>query len=122
MTMNDLTKQLREADPVPREQGLSDDQCRDLRRQIVAAAPGEPIPALSLFRTLPLAIAFSLIVALAVLSVHRPDDGRPGETAPHPPPASLSSGGRTQLQFSTPGGTRIIWTIDPAFHLNEAHR
>ena len=31
-------------------------------------------------------------------------------------------GERRQIQFSTPGGTRIIWTIDPKFQLNEAIR
>ena len=29
---------------------------------------------------------------------------------------------RRQVQFSTPGGTRIIWTIDPKFQLNEVIR
>jgi hypothetical protein len=33
---------------------------------------------------------------------------------------SLPAGAeRRQVQFSTPGGTRIIWTIDPKFQLNE---
>lgn len=123
MTMNDLTRRLREADPVPREPGLSDDQRRDLRRQIVAAAPAVQTPALNLWRTLPMAVAFSLIVAMAVLTVRHVDDGRAEGKTLFPPPVSFSSGaGRTQLQFSTPGGTRIIWTIDPAFHLKEALR
>jgi len=29
------------------------------------------------------------------------------------------TGERRQVQFSMPGGTRIIWTIDPEFRLNE---
>ena len=29
------------------------------------------------------------------------------------------AGERRQVQFSTPGGTRIIWTIDPDFRLSE---
>jgi phenolic acid decarboxylase len=32
------------------------------------------------------------------------------------------AGERRQIQFSTPGGTRIIWTIDPKFQLNEVIR
>ena len=32
------------------------------------------------------------------------------------------AGERRQVQFSTPGGTRIIWTIDPKFQLNEVIR
>ena len=31
-------------------------------------------------------------------------------------------GERRQLQFSTPGGTRIIWVFDPGFHLKETMR
>ena len=40
-------------------------------------------------------------------------------------PAALLDGGsaqpgeRRQLQFATPGGTRIIWTFDPDFSLKE---
>lgn len=30
-----------------------------------------------------------------------------------------NAGERRQVHFSTPGGTRIIWTIDPKFELNE---
>jgi hypothetical protein len=32
---------------------------------------------------------------------------------------AASAGQPTQVQFSTPGGTRIVWTIDPAFQLTE---
>ena len=33
--------------------------------------------------------------------------------------AQPAGGERRQLQFSTPGGTRIIWTLDPEFQLRE---
>ncbi len=39
----------------------------------------------------------------------------PGVMMPRVPDA----GERRQVQFATPGGTRIIWTIDPEFRLNE---
>jgi hypothetical protein len=35
---------------------------------------------------------------------------------------SPESDQRTQVQFSTPGGTRIVWTIDPGFQLTETPR
>jgi hypothetical protein len=31
--------------------------------------------------------------------------------APQPPDAAL------QIQYATPGGTRVVWTLDPNFHL-----
>ena len=37
-------------------------------------------------------------------------------TAPAPAP----DGERRQLQFATPGGTRIIWTLDPQFKLPDS--
>jgi len=50
-----------------------------------------------------------------------------GRRLPHPePPALLPAGivegqtvepARRQVQFDTPGGTRIIWVIDPDFDL-----
>jgi hypothetical protein len=41
--------------------------------------------------------------------------------APADPVSGTADGGgeRRQVQFSTPGGTRIIWTIDPDFTLHE---
>jgi hypothetical protein len=31
----------------------------------------------------------------------------------------VDAGERRQVQFATPGGTRIIWTLDPEFKLPE---
>jgi hypothetical protein len=36
-----------------------------------------------------------------------------------PSPTSSTSAQRTQVHFSTPGGTRIVWTLDPDFQLRE---
>lgn len=51
-----------------------------------------------------LAVAFGLFLVLtAVLLVsHRREAA--------PPPVR-------QIQYATPGGTRIVWTLDPRFHL-----
>jgi hypothetical protein len=34
-------------------------------------------------------------------------------------PRAIDAGERRQLQFATPGGTRIIWIFDPQFDTNE---
>jgi hypothetical protein len=33
--------------------------------------------------------------------------------------AGAASAQPTQIHFSTPGGTRIVWTLDPEFQLRE---
>jgi hypothetical protein len=33
--------------------------------------------------------------------------------------APAANAERRQVQFSTPGGTRVIWTLDPEFELRE---
>jgi hypothetical protein len=122
MTMDEISRQLRDADPVPREAGLSNEQKAAMRRAILAAVPAARTAAISFWKNLSMAAALTVIVAIGVMSVHRGDTVRAGEQMP-PPPASGSSGsGRTQVQFSTPGGTRIIWTLDPNFQMREARR
>jgi len=121
--MDEITRQLRDADPVPREPGLSNEQKADIRRAMLAAAPRDArTTAIGLWKNLSMAAALTVIVVIGVMFVRNGDTVPIGERTPPPPASDSSDGGRTQLQFSTPGGTRIIWTIDPAFHLKEARR
>jgi len=110
--MNDLTSRLRDADPVRLEPGLAPEARDAMRRAIVAAAAGAArIPR---WRQ-PLALAAMTVLAVggAALAHRFADDReRTRPVAPRVAPAAS-----TQLQFKTPGGTRIIWTIDPAFQL-----
>ena len=56
-------------------------------------------------------------VAVVLLASGAGDDGRPRpaeSVAPAAPPLE-----RRQVQFATPGGTRIIWEINPEFTLRE---
>jgi hypothetical protein len=56
-------------------------------------------------------------VAMVLLAAGAGDDGRPVSDAP---PVVASPGAeRRQVQFATPGGTRIIWEINPEFTLRE---
>lgn len=120
--MDDLTRRLREADPVPHERGPSDDAYREMRRRIVATDQAAPIAAFGLQRSLPIAVALGILVALGAMSTRRGAAVRVGEEAALPAPSSFAAADRTQVQFSTPGGTTIVWTIDPAFDLKEARR
>lgn len=56
-------------------------------------------------------------VALVLLASGAGDDGRsPDVETAAPAAVSLE---RRQVQFATPGGTRIIWEINPEFSLRE---
>ena len=114
--MTDIRDRLRDADPLLDDPELSADDVAAMRRTVVAAVqPGRG--GVRLWpRSLAIAAVLALITVAGIDSARR--SARPREL---PAPAAAESGGtgRTQLHFSTPGGTRIIWTIDPAFHLTE---
>ena len=118
--MSDVGKWLREADPMTAEPGLSTVDRQLMRRAtMVAAAERRATPSLW---PGPLLVATTVAVTLAAGVVV-------GRRLPPPRAASTLSpvGGqsteavgsrvsaRRQLQFATPGGTRVIWVFDPDF-------
>jgi len=106
---------------------LRDDEMEDLsprdrlimRRIVVESVTAESKADESFLWWRPLAVGavLALMVASGLIVGRRlpvADDEHAGVVQ------SLREGGeRRQVQFSTPGGTRIIWTIDPTFQLNE---
>jgi hypothetical protein len=113
--MKNLNTLLRDADPVSREPGLSPDAVADLRRAILTAAHAAPVRTVFWGRQLAMAACLTLIVLTGIVAAHRV----PVAVRDVPTPAVSSSAQRTQVHFSTPGGTRIIWTLDPGFQLRE---
>ena len=118
--MKTLAEWMREGDPVARDPRLSDDECATLRRRLVQEASGRARRRLGWREPLTLAGALALLMRAAVMTEH-------SHRAPAPPDSeSLArparSAERRQLQFATPGGTRIIWTFDPDFSLKEPVR
>jgi hypothetical protein len=115
--MNNLRDRLRDADPVPREPGLSPDTVASLRRAVIAAAETAPVRAHLWGRQLAMAACLAVMVLTGVLAARRVPAAVRDAADPLAAPGSAH---RTQVQFSTPGGTRIIWTLDPGFQLKEA--
>jgi hypothetical protein len=120
MTINldELNRQLRAGDPVATDPGLSSAEAAHLRRVMLAAADSQPARAPRI-AMLALASVFTLAVVFGVAAARKTG------TVPAAGPASSTgdiamSARVTQVHFSTPGGTRIIWTIDPAFRFKEA--
>ena len=117
--MTDLRDRLRDADPIRTEPALAPADVSAMRRAMLEAVPA-PRPAASRWpRALAIAAAALLIAGAAI------DSGRRSSPAQLEPIPAAGSGaaaavsGKTQLHFATPGGTRIIWTLDPAFQLTE---
>lgn len=113
--MNDLKSLLRDADPVPREPGLSDADVANLRRAVLAAADAAPVRSLFWGRQLAMAGCLTVMVLAGIVAAHRV----PPAVRDVPQAASAAPDQRTQIHFSTPGGTRIVWTLDPGFQLRE---
>ena len=111
--MNDWRTQLREFDPAAETPvpGRFD----AMRTVVVEAARGGGV----VHAPWPRRLAFAM-AALAVVAGGAGDAGR-GPAAP--PQAVIDSeqpaGQRRQVQFATPGGTRIIWELNPDFRLTE---
>jgi hypothetical protein len=109
--MKDLKQLLAEGDPVAREPGMSDDDVQAMRRTIVVEARQQPVAAPSSFWPGPLALAAVLAACLVLgvsLGVRFGDSGSLRVPAR---PTSPARDVRRQLQMTSPGGTRIIWTF-----------
>jgi hypothetical protein len=113
--MKDLQTILREGDPAggPAEQGLSPAQAAAMRRQMLNATFRADVVRTPWQQPLAIAAMVALTIAAGVLAGLRFSavEAKPDVvSAPEQP---------RQLQFSTPGGTRVIWVFDPEFHVKE---
>ena len=117
--MKTLADWMREGDPIVRDPGLSDDESAALRRRIVHEASVRREQRFGWREPLTLVGALALLIIAAMVTDQRaPVRHTAANAGAQPAP----SGERRQLQFSTPGGTRIIWTFDPDFSLKEPVR
>ena len=113
--MKTLRTLLREDDPVERESALSADDVDRIRQMLLAAET----PRRSRHWKMRMALAGALSVLAGVAAWHagwpssvwqRSDPPNHVARAPINAPTD-----RRQVQFATPGGTRIIWVFDPHF-------
>jgi hypothetical protein len=118
--MKTLADWLRDGDPVGHDPGLSDDESAELRRRVVQAAGGRAAGRFGWREPLILVGALALLVLAAIVTDQRRIPSSPAAAAS--PAHRVRTDERRQLQFATPGGTRIIWTFDPDFNLKEPVR
>jgi len=104
--MNDLRSRLTQGDPLLPEDELSGPESHRLRERILTAKPAAP--------SMQSRLAFPVTVMLLFVAV---GSGWLVHTSV-PTRVLESSQARTrQLQFSTSGGTRVIWTFNDNFEL-----
>jgi hypothetical protein len=114
--MKDIGRLLRDGDPVALEPEMSAADVQSVRRAVLAALatteratsrwPGPLLAGTAVTAALTAGVFLGLRTPAPRMS--------PTETALTN--ASDTEGARRQLQFASPGGTRIIWVFDPEFH------
>ena len=113
--MKTLRTVLEDADPLRDEPPLSTTDARAIRRQMLGAAEA-PV-----WQSFPGALRVAALIVLMIVAGMAAGRRLPNRV----PPQSVddaavtapAGGERRQVQFATPGGTRVIWTIDPNFQL-----
>jgi len=118
--MKTLADLMREGDPLTRDPGLSETEASAIRRRVVSEAAGQPVRRVAWRDAFAIAAAIALVIAGGLTSGRRlrPPDAAPGAAAVA---GSSRPAERRQLQFATPGGTRIIWTFDSDFSVKETN-
>jgi acyl-CoA reductase-like NAD-dependent aldehyde dehydrogenase len=122
--MPDLKTLLTEGDPVRNEGELSPADASRMRRLIVAATAGPSVARTPWQRPFAIAAVGALVAVVGAIAGHRRIvDPVPATQATEPLAAiggSSIADERRQLQFATPGGTRIIWIFDQNLRLQES--
>lgn len=119
--MKDLKTLLRDGDPIAREGGLEPETVSQMRGAVVAAACAADRRSTLVSRQLAMAACLTAMVLTGVMAARRVPDAA-NRAGAHVPIAPAATDRRTQVHFSTPGGTRIVWTLDPGFQLREPQR
>ncbi len=109
--MNDWQRMLREHDPGV--EPLEADAASRMRNVVVAAAGASLGSPTAWPMRVALAAFACLVMVLSIYGTQLPREVTPSAIAP------VAGTERRQIQFATPGGTRIIWEINPNFSLGE---
>ena len=124
IVMTDLKTLLTDGDPVRNDGELSPPDALRMRRLIVAAAAEPPVVRTPWQRPFAIAAVGALVAVVGTIAGHRRIVD-PVPAAPSAEPLVVIGGSsigdeRRQLQFATPGGTRIIWIFDQNLRLQES--
>jgi hypothetical protein len=106
--MTDWTDRLAVDDPLQSDDGLAPDERDAMRRRVLLSVAAAPRPRWRLGLALA-GVLIGFVAAGLALTRTVPPAGSP-RTASRESPSE-----RRQLQFATPGGTRVIWTFNDRF-------
>lgn len=115
--MNDWRTALRDGDPAAHAQ-LSNDDAQVMRRTVVAQVPSRGSARRAWMQPLLVATTIALMVGTGAVAGRRAAHDEAGRES-----ALTSDGvqnGTRQMQFATPGGTRIIWVFNSEFDRKES--
>jgi hypothetical protein len=129
--MTDVTKLLRDGDPLGNDREnkeLSPADAQVIRRAMLEAANARPATGSAWQRPLAWAAVAIVLIGVGGVAGHRINERASTE------PARVDTGwlaersgssgeiSPRQVQFATPGGTRIIWILDPNSSVQESMR
>ena len=118
--MTTIHDAMRDADPLRDDPVLPPGDVQAIRRLIVETAQREEHTGIFWFQPVAVAAAVITMIGVGLTAGHRLPAASP---APRLHVQSVANVDRAseprQLQFATPGGTRIIWLFDPDFSLKE---
>ena len=117
--MKDVRETLRDADPLRVEPALSAEEAERMRQTVLDAAVVPPTGSRVWQRAVALAALVVMLIGAGAIVGRRLAPRVPPATPDAAAPAPGDPGERLQVQFATPGGTRIIWTINPQFRVDE---
>jgi hypothetical protein len=110
--MNELKKHLEAGDPLLRERGLSTADIERMRR-VVLGSGGFTSPMRWSGVIVALACWLVIVVGASVWTVRGAlTTGSAAHSVAGPAEVARETTGRRQVQFSTPGGTRVIWVLE----------
>lgn len=125
---DDLTRLLRQGDPLAAEPELAESERRQMRRTILSQVPERRLGS---WRQLSPALSVAVLLAIALAIAWFPDVARSPVDAPRPhgpatpsatkqpsSPAMQQAGDSLEsrkIQFETPGGTLVVWVLNPNF-------
>lgn len=113
--MTSIRQRLKDADPVGAEQPLALSEIQAMRRRVVAAVDDRRLQRVRSAQ-LRLAVAAIVLVASVVAPLaHLWESKEAQRLAARAAEHASEPSNTRQLQFITPGGTRVIWVFNPGF-------
>jgi hypothetical protein len=116
--MNDWRTALRDGDPAAHAQ-LPNDAAQAMRRAVLAQVASRGSAGRAWMQPVLVAATVALMVGTGAVAGRRAAHDDAGREAALPV-SDVGQNATRQMQFATPGGTRIIWVFNSEFDLNES--